>query len=427
MKKRLYTLFMLLTMFFTFVVAQTTKEEVFADINRAGSTYYSYFGGKATLSPAPEGYKPFYISHYGRHGSRYITSDKYYINNIALFQKAKEAKVLTSFGKQILKKMRKAYADAKGKAGELTTLGGLQHEGVAHRMYNNFPNVFENGNFVDARSTQVHRCQVSMQHFCGELHRLNPALKIMQSSRKEDRYFMCNDRDSLKSWPTSKKIKDKAYDKMTSLRGKVKIADKFFNNKNFIAENIKDEARFAQDLYNIYEDMQCVPELKINFDGIFTNEDLFNLWQAENLRWVTNLGMIPGTTPHYQKIYGLIRNMVVWADEVIASGKSGASLRFGHDSYVFPLAYAMQLEGCHDVPKGDYGNLYKHMANFKIIPMAGNVQLIFYRKVGSDDILVKFLLQEEEKHIPVQTDIWPYYHWKDVKNFYLKNTDRKAA
>ena len=27
--------------------------------------------GPATLTKAPKGYKPFYISHYGRHGARY--------------------------------------------------------------------------------------------------------------------------------------------------------------------------------------------------------------------------------------------------------------------------------------------------------------------------------------------------------------------
>ena len=30
------------------------------------------------LTPSPQGYKPFYISHYARHGSRYYWSDKLY-------------------------------------------------------------------------------------------------------------------------------------------------------------------------------------------------------------------------------------------------------------------------------------------------------------------------------------------------------------
>ena len=50
--------------------------------------------------------------------------------------------------------------------------------------------------------------------------------------------------------------------------------------------------------------------------------------------------------------------------------------------------------------------------------MAGNVQWVFYRKPGNDDVLVKFLLNENETSIPITTDIYPFYHWKNVANYY---------
>lgn len=58
--------------------AQTTIEEIAADINKAGGVYLVYPKVEAKLTPAPKGYKPFYVSHYGRHGSRYLISDKDY-------------------------------------------------------------------------------------------------------------------------------------------------------------------------------------------------------------------------------------------------------------------------------------------------------------------------------------------------------------
>ena len=36
----------------------------------------------------------------------------------------------------------------------------------------------------------------------------------------------------------------------------------------------------------------------------------------------------------------------------------------------------------------------------------------------SDDILVKFMHCEKEVTIPVETDIAPFYHWKDVETYY---------
>ena len=62
---------------------------------------------------------------------------------------------------------------------------------------------------------------------------------------------------------------------------------------------------------------------------------------------------------------------------------------------------------------------YKHFADFKITPMAGNVQIVFFRnKKNADDVIVKFMLNERETSIPVATDIAPFYHWSDVKAFY---------
>ena len=64
-------------------------------------------------------------------------------------------------------------------------------------------------------------------------------------------------------------------------------------------------------------------------------------------------------------------------------------------------------------------------ADARLIPMAGNVQLIFFRKQGSDDILVKFLMNENETSVPIETDCYPFYHWKDVSAYY-RNVLNKA-
>jgi hypothetical protein len=52
--------------------------------------------------------------------------------------------------------------------------------------------------------------------------------------------------------------------------------------------------------------------------------------------------------------------------------------------------------------------------------MAGNFQVIFYRSDDNDpDVLVKILLNEKEATLPLPTDNAPYYHWSDVRDFWL--------
>ena len=56
--------------------AQTSKEEMFATPEKTGGVYWAYPLDFAPQTKAPKGYKPFYISHYGRHGSRYLIGDQ---------------------------------------------------------------------------------------------------------------------------------------------------------------------------------------------------------------------------------------------------------------------------------------------------------------------------------------------------------------
>jgi hypothetical protein len=62
------------------------------------------------------------------------------------------------------------------------------------------------------------------------------------------------------------------------------------------------------------------------------------------------------------------------------------------------------------------GDIMSQLGQF--LPLAANVQLVFFRKKASDDILVKFMHCEKEVTIPVETDIAPFYHWKDVETYY---------
>ena len=106
------------------------------------------------------------------------------------------------------------------------------------------------------------------------------------------------------------------------------------------------------------------------------------------------------------------------ANQAIQKGEPTVTPRFSHDSSVLPLAYLLGLKEARS-GKADIPNIYKYISIDKIIPMAANIQIIFYRKDGSDDVLVKFLLNENETTLPeVKTDCAPYYHWHDVNAYY---------
>jgi hypothetical protein len=398
--------------------AQTTKEEVMSNILQAGGTYYSYPGPPKgnKLTPAPKGYKPFYISHYGRHGSRYMTSDRPYDYALPLMEKADKANALTTLGKDVLCRLRIAQADAYRRAGDLSKLGARQHQQIAYRMYQNFPEVLSQPIKVDATASYVMRCTISMTNFCKQLQALNPKLNITMDSSKRYMYYIANEDDSIAKVPSDSIMRKELDAFGKKMYHPDRLMGVLFSDKDFVSKSVK-PTKLMGDLYNIAEDMQCQPELKLSFFDIFTNDELFDIWQDDNAGWVYWNGFFPSSTPRYKCHYNLLRNILDTADKVIRSGETAVTLRFGHDSVVSPLAFILHLKGCDDVTE-NLDNLYEHWANFKIIPMAANIQIIFYRKAGSSDILVKFLRNEKETSIPVKTDCAPYYHWKDVEAFY---------
>ncbi|MBO4606914.1 MAG: histidine-type phosphatase, partial [Prevotella sp.] len=107
------------------VCAQKTREQM-------GGVYYAYpVNQKISIANAPDGYAPFYISHYGRHGSRWLPSDERYQWVMSQFS---DKSNLTSTGKHVRKQMKKVWKNARGHGGLLTPLGARQHQGIAHRM-----------------------------------------------------------------------------------------------------------------------------------------------------------------------------------------------------------------------------------------------------------------------------------------------------
>ena len=67
--------------------------------------------------------------------------------------------------------------EAYNRWGELTPLGAEQHKQIARRMYKRFPSVFKDSVWVDAKSTVVIRCILSMENELQELIRQNTRFK----------------------------------------------------------------------------------------------------------------------------------------------------------------------------------------------------------------------------------------------------------
>ena len=398
--------------------AQTSRQEIYKDINRAGVTYFAYPGpSQKALTPAPEGYEPFYISHYGRHGSRYMTDNTPYIYAIAQLDSAARLGILTPKGAEVLEKLRACYSDAYNRDGDLSKLGRVQHREIAQRMYARFPELLSQPLKVDARSSTEGRCIISMFYFCQELQGLNPSMDIhMDASKRDMPFIVADEHVEPEETPAMPALEQRADAMLEKAANPARLMKSLFTDVRK-AGSFVDGIDLMGALYNIASDLQNVPELGISLMDVFTKDEMFNIWKASNSGIMLSLGLIPGSTPVYQMQTPLRDSIITFADRAIGEEKTAMDLRFGHDSSILPLAYLMGLKEAMG-GRTDLDNLYKYISVDRLIPMAANIQMVFYRKEGSDDILVKFLLNENETSIPVGTDVAPYYHWTDVKRYW---------
>lgn len=92
-------------------------------------------------------------------------------------------------------------------------------------------------------------------------------------------------------------------------------------------------------------------------------------------------------------------------------------LRFGHDGCIMALLTLMRIDGW-TTPVTDPAKI-KDVWQVHRIPMASNMQFVFYRnKKNPDDVLVRVLLNEKELRLPLPGDRAPYYRWEDFRDFY---------
>ena len=408
--------------------AQTAQEELKANRYLSGSNYLDYDRQLATepLTPAPKGYEPFYMSHYGRHGSRWLIGEGDYQTPLNILRDAHQAGKLTAEGEAVLKKLEDFHPTTIKRLGELTTVGERQHHGIGSRLAKNFPEIFKAKNVsIDARSTVVIRCILSMEAECEELAAANPTVRFHNDVSESFQYYLNQDwSDRLRrASRKSRGVRNEYERKYSHPERLMKV---LFNDQSYVYDNVRASSLMRQ-LFEVAANMQS-HDTDIELYSLFTDDEIYDQWRIRNVGWYLDYGAAPqsdGIMPFSQ--LNLLRNIIETADTIVPAPMVAASpattpqatLRFGHEVCVMPLACLLELGQC-GAQVEDLDKLDEVWRNYRIFPMACNIQLVFYRpKKGDGDILVKALLNEREVTLPTQPVSGPYHRWADLRQYYL--------
>ena len=399
------------------------EKEVKADINRAAGMFYARSTSKPHKdTPAPKGKKPFYINHYGCPGPYYLDKSEYYTETYAVFTKAD----LTKLGKDVLRRITLLAQDAKDRDGELTERGAQQSRALVKQMIDRFPDMFTPKGYYSVRSVVENRCIMTMQEGLLQLSSsLRPIVARSKASQQERRFM-----DPVDDELTSQRIDSLTsitYERFTDLNtNDNRLMSSLFNDMNYVMTSI-DAAKLSKQLFILAGNVQHSSYAGVfSLFDIFTPEEIHRHWRKQNAWHYINYGgckLNGGWQAYLQR--STLRNMIHMGDSMIKRYNPLMHLRYTHANVIMSLACLMDLNG-YGLHTANLDSLEDYgWANFRIAPLGGSIMMIHYRTDRDDpDVLVKVLLNGEEATLPIPTDCAPYYHWQDVKRYYLRKLYR---
>ena len=410
------------------VQAQTDViKEMKADINRAAGMFYTRPVGKMPKdTPPPAGKKPFYINHYGCPGAYYLDKSEYYTETYAIFAKADSLGKLTPLGKDVFRRIRLLCEDAKGRYGELTEKGAQQSRALVKQMVERFPDMFTAKGYYSVRSVVENRCILTMQEGLLQLSVMQQPLTARSRVSFQEKPFM-DPEDKLLTSQRLDSLTRVRYERFRLLNSDDgRLMGSLFNDQNYVITNI-DASELTKQLYILAGDVQHTDIAGVvTLYDIFTPQELHRQWRRQNAWHYINYGgctLNGGYQAYLQR--GLLRNMMHMGDSVMKRYNPLMHLRYTHANVVMSLACLMDLDG-YGLHTANLDSLEAYgWANYRIAPLGGSIEMIHYRSErGDPDVLVKVLLNGHEARLPIETDCAPYYHWSDVKRYYLRKLYR---
>ena len=390
-------------------------------------SYKPYPDVETAYTKAPAGYKPVYISTFSRHGSRYLLSDDNYTKPLEILEAAGRGGFLTETGKSLLEDVRKIAADAVGNSGMLLPRGGREHYHIMERTLSRYPEIFlGNDCKIDVYASTSQRCIMSMAYSLDAITARNPKVRYDRHCGTKTQAEVFN------SYPVSAVSREygRDYDqRVLDETANEAVLDRIFTYDEAGKAKYLDPVerkRLVRWLWELTIDNALNDELGIDLYRYFTYDDFYGAWRVNNWKEY----FIIGPSEEYGDLVRneastTLRHMIEHADKALAGGGYRATLRYGHDSQLAPLAVEMDIVGSC-TPVADSEHPEKSWVLENTCPMGANIQMVFFRKRGSDDILVKVILNENEVRIDgVKTDRWPFYHWSDLRAHYMESLDRR--
>lgn len=392
----------------------------------AGSDLYNARQCEGSLTPYPtniasvaypDTLNPVYISHVGRHGSRYPASAANTAKMRDALLQAREIGTITPLGKELLELTEVIISKSEGKWGALDSLGQAEQRAIASRMFNTFKPIFVDGANVKAISSYSPRSMMSMYSFVHQLDRLDNKLEFTTGTGRKYSYLMRpfdTDRDFTEfirsdEW---KEVYDEFFEQTCPITAITRVLGRDFPFG---------ETSTARDLaiteYYVIAGLQAM-ELPSEMTKYFTADEMNALWSCFNLRqYLCRTASTVSSTPA-DIASALVLDIITGLDQAAEGvNPAVADLRFGHAETVMPLVSLLRLKGCYYLTNY-FDTVSSNWKDFDVVPMAANLQFVLFKNLKNGRWYLRVDLNE--KPIPLKpNDTRIYLPWGEARRYLM--------
>ncbi|WP_433662388.1 histidine-type phosphatase [Nocardia sp. CA-128927] len=377
----------------------------------------------ATYQPPPAGFRPVFTQHVSRHGSRALSSSKYDELALRMWDQAASENALTTLGQQVGDDVRSLHAVTNTLGyGNLTRRGVQEHQGLATRVYQRLPELFDQisagKEHIAVVTSGKDRAVDSGRVFAQALAKADPAVAASIEPARTDRdllYFHKNNAQYQNYLDNDPRLADalrRIVDQPRTHQVANSVLRRIFappfvdrlaaGNYDFVATDgthVTDEVQAARVIYDLYA---ITPSM--SSEGTWQFDRVID---GENAQW---LGYLSDAEEFYRKGPAFAGDDITYRmadvllDDLFAkleekrAGTSnlGAEFRFTHAEEIIPLAARMKLPGSTQPtpPEQLFTQADNPWRGALVAPMAANIQWDMYQR-GSDYI-VRMLYNEKQ-------------------------------
>ena len=390
------------------------KDLVMNDPTLWGGTFSMYPEDQPLPARPPKGYKPFYISHMGRHGARFIDGRGFYSDMLETWETADSEGRLTPAGREFLEAYRTVYPKLQYHEGILTEKGQNQHRLIADQMYRDYPEVFRGKTKAAALSSDSHRVIVSMMCLLDELSELDRDLDFSVDYGRPYFSVIIPESTGNPNYMPMQPFTEEALEVNDRFIAQVFDQDAFLA-KWFTSTEGLDTDTFMYHFVTMVADFCNLDfEVPATLSEAFTPEERYALWRVQNYSDYMYTGVAPGVDKRRMiEMSVTAKDIIDRFDEDCANGVA-LRLRFSHDTALAPLVSYLGVNGM-DAEISDPFEVENVWKSYEI-PMACNFQLVFFRsRRNPDDILIQALLNGFQATLPLPEAAPGFYRWSDFK------------